>query len=58
MIFARTNAAGADMKLAASRSPAESGPSNPMYTASTEPAIVANPPVIRAISSERVIDRM
>ena len=58
MIFAIRNAAGALITDAVSRCGAYSSPSTPMYTASTEPAIVANPPVINAFSSERVIPGM
>ena len=58
MIFAIRKAAGADSTEAVMRCGPTSGPIRPMYTARTDPAIVANPPVIRAKSSERVIRAM
>ena len=54
MILAIRNAAGADSTEAVRRWGPISGPRMPMYTARTEPAMVANPPVIIALSSDEV----
>ena len=51
--LAMSSDAGAEMTDAATRCPASMPKLT--YAANTVPAMVANPPVIRAISSERVI---
>jgi hypothetical protein len=53
MSLAITRPAGAPMMLAASR--CEASTPIPMYAAMTEPAMVAMPPVIAALSSDFVI---
>src|SRR4051812_7471414 len=55
MSFAITNAAGADMTDTVTRCGAYSGPRRLMYTAITDPAMFANPPIINALSSDIVM---